>query len=133
MKRRTRETVNVDLTPLIDVVFLLLIFFMTASVFKKDELALLLDLPQTDYGLSKSQNINENIIIEISNQQLALNGKITNLEQIISKLKTGTNRNIPVEIRAKESARYKRVIQVLEQLQKYQYKNVSLTTAHKLK
>ena len=39
MKKRSRETLSPDLTPLIDVVFLLLIFFMVSTVFKKEELA----------------------------------------------------------------------------------------------
>ena len=46
MKRR--ETLGIDLTPVIDVVFILLIFFIVTSVFKKDELALMLDLPEAD-------------------------------------------------------------------------------------
>ena len=43
MKRR--EALGLDLTPIIDVVFILLIFFIVSSVFKKDELALVLNLP----------------------------------------------------------------------------------------
>ena len=43
MKRR--ESLNLDLTPVIDVVLFLLIFFIVASVFKKEETALMLDLP----------------------------------------------------------------------------------------
>ena len=36
MKRR--EPLGLDLTPIIDVVFILLLFFIVSSVFKKDEL-----------------------------------------------------------------------------------------------
>ena len=46
MKRR--ESLGLDLTPVIDVVFILLIFFIVTSVFKKDELALVLDLPSSN-------------------------------------------------------------------------------------
>jgi biopolymer transport protein ExbD len=42
---RRREPLSPDMTPLIDVVFLLLIFFLVSTSFKKDELALLLNLP----------------------------------------------------------------------------------------
>jgi biopolymer transport protein ExbD len=45
MKRR--EALVPDMTPLIDVVFILLIFFIVTSVFKKEELALLLNLPDS--------------------------------------------------------------------------------------
>ena len=46
MKRR--ESLGLDLTPVIDVVFILLIFFIVTSVFKKEELALMLDLPKSN-------------------------------------------------------------------------------------
>ena len=42
---RRREPLAPDITPLIDVVFILLIFFMVTSVFRKEEAALLLQLP----------------------------------------------------------------------------------------
>ena len=37
MKRR--EPLNPDITPLIDVVFILLVFFIVTSTFKKDEMS----------------------------------------------------------------------------------------------
>jgi len=43
MKRR--EYITPDITPLIDIVFLLLIFFLVSSVFKKEEIELQIDLP----------------------------------------------------------------------------------------
>jgi biopolymer transport protein ExbD len=46
-RRRTREELNVNLTPLIDVVFLLLIFFMVSTTFTR-ETRLLVDLPEAD-------------------------------------------------------------------------------------
>ena len=44
-QRQRREEVNVNLTPLIDVVFLLLIFFMVSTTFTK-ETHLEVDLPE---------------------------------------------------------------------------------------
>jgi biopolymer transport protein ExbD len=43
--RRTKPEVDVNLTPLIDVVFLLLIFFMVSTTFTKDT-QLTIDLPE---------------------------------------------------------------------------------------
>ena len=54
MKKRSREASIIDLTPLIDVVFLLLIFFMVSTVFKKEELALILNLPSAETKETKS-------------------------------------------------------------------------------
>ena len=44
-KRQRSQEVGVDLTPLIDVVFLLLIFFMVSTTFTR-ETQLKLDLPE---------------------------------------------------------------------------------------
>ena len=46
-RRRHREEPGVNLTPLIDVVFLLLIFFMVSTTFTR-ETRLLVDLPEAD-------------------------------------------------------------------------------------
>ncbi|MHB0776938.1 ExbD/TolR family protein [Halomonas sp. WWR20] len=51
--RRQREPVEVNLTPLIDVVFLLLIFFMVSTTFETRQ-ALELELPQASQGASAS-------------------------------------------------------------------------------
>ncbi|SEK62510.1 ExbD/TolR family protein [Halomonas daqiaonensis] len=47
--RRRREPVEVNLTPLIDVVFLLLIFFMVSTTFETRQ-ALELELPESQSG-----------------------------------------------------------------------------------
>ncbi|MFY4744115.1 ExbD/TolR family protein, partial [Aliarcobacter butzleri] len=61
MKRR--EALSLYLTPVIDVVFILLIFFIVTSVFKKKELALLLDLPTSN---AKEMEVKEEqIFIEL--------------------------------------------------------------------
>ena len=44
-RRQRREEVGVNLTPLIDVVFLLLIFFMVSTTFKKES-HISLNLPE---------------------------------------------------------------------------------------
>ena len=44
-KRQNREEVAVNLTPLIDIVFLLLIFFMVSTTFTKEN-HLSIDLPE---------------------------------------------------------------------------------------
>ena len=44
-KRQNKEAIEVNLTPLIDVVFLLLIFFMVSTTFTKEN-HLSLDLPE---------------------------------------------------------------------------------------
>ncbi|HAA50733.1 MAG TPA: biopolymer transporter ExbD [Planctomycetaceae bacterium] len=60
-KRQRSQEVGVDLTPLIDVVFLLLIFFMVTSTMQPDEV---LDIPTSVHGLGVEAN--SAILITIS-------------------------------------------------------------------
>ena len=77
---KKREILTPDITPLIDVVFILLIFFIVSSVFKKDELALVLNLPT-----SSAQEIElkeKEIIIELNDEKLAIYGNETSYESL---------------------------------------------------
>ena len=127
MRKRTRESLSPDLTPLIDVVFLLLIFFMVSTVFKKEELALLLNLPSSsseDSKESKSETLN----IELSKSEIALNGKKYDLTQLEENLKGIKKTETPVFLRVDEVVEYKRVVLILDLLKKYKLSNLSLIT-----
>ncbi len=65
MKRR--ESLGLDLTPVIDVIFILLIFFIVTSVFKKEELALILDLPTSSAKEMKIDDEQIQLLIKNSN------------------------------------------------------------------
>ena len=132
MARKTRrETLTPELTPLIDVVFLLLIFFMVSSVFKKEELALLLSLPKTEQGKGEQQ-IKKIITIEVSAQKIALEGKRISMEDLTSKLK-GTDIKTLINLRVDGGVKYNRLVGVLDILQKHKLENVSLITERKTK
>lgn len=132
MARKTRrETLTPELTPLIDVVFLLLIFFMVSSVFKKEELALLLSLPKTEQGKGEQQ-IKKIITIEVSAQKIALEGKKISMEDLTSKLK-GTDIKTLINLRVDGGVKYNRLVGVLDILQKHKLENVSLITERKTK
>ena len=94
MKKRSREATAPDITPLIDVVFLLLIFFMVSTVFKKDELALLLNLPKTEKGESVEKN-DKSIYIELSKNEVAYNGKKLSFDSMEESLKSISKKTIP--------------------------------------
>lgn len=125
---KKRELITMDLTPLIDVVFLLLVFFIVASEFKKNETVLNLSLP-TSSSQQKVTNKQE-VMIEISRDKLALNGKklnITNLENKLSLLKKDT----PLNIKIDKEVQYKRVISFLNLLNKLNLNNLLLITKEK--
>ncbi len=125
-RKSRREPLTPELTPLIDVVFLLLIFFMVSSVFKKEELALLLNLPKTEEGKSES-SAKENLTIELTGEKIAYNGKDTTLEELSGQLEDVSKKSL-VNLRVDGEVKYQRLVKVLDLLQKYKLENLSLIT-----
>lgn len=126
-KRRNREAQAPDLTPMIDVVFLLLVFFMVSTVFKKSEVALLLNLPNVEEG--EAQQSNQKIIsIELSDKDVAYNGKKISFEELGEKLSAITKKDSPIDLRVDKDVRYERVVKVLDELKKNALNNLSLIT-----
>ena len=128
MKRRTRTVSAPEITPLIDVVFLLLIFFMVSTVFKRDELALLLNLPKSEHGETQSEPPLELITLELSPTDVALNGEKITLDALDEKLAVITNKETPVDIRIDKLVQYDRIVHLFDKLKKHQLSNVSLVT-----
>jgi biopolymer transport protein ExbD len=124
MKRR--EAINPDLTPLIDVVFILLIFFIVSSVFKKEELALMLNLPASLAKEAKIQS--KQINIELNNKTLAYLGQKLTFIQLDIKLSKVTNKQKPVIVRIDKTVPYSKVVKILDLLQKYSLNNLALIT-----
>lgn len=124
MKRR--ETLGIDLTPIIDLVFILLIFFIVTSVFKKEELALMLDLPEADAKASEIKD--DQIFIELNENKLAIKGIEVSFDSLEDNLKEIKNKKKAVIVRIDKSTKYERVIKVLDLLQKYDLNNLALVT-----
>ncbi|MFA9373977.1 MAG: ExbD/TolR family protein [Poseidonibacter sp.] len=127
MKRlcKKRELISMDLTPLIDVVFLLLIFFIVASEFKKNETILNLSLPNS----ASKENIVEKkaIVIELSEKKLAYKTSeidFVQLEQKLSLLQKDSQLTVKID----KEVKYKRVVKLLDILNKLQLSNLLLIT-----
>jgi biopolymer transport protein ExbD len=125
-RRQRRESLAMDLTPLIDVVFLLLIFFLVTSTFKKDELALLLKLPKTEQGTGSEKKIDQ-LTIELSDDQIAVNGKKASMEELPAIFEK-TQKETLVNLRVDGDVKYTRLVKVLDSLQAHKLENISLIT-----
>jgi len=77
--RRTLEDPAINLTPLIDVVFLLLIFFMVTTTFTRDT-RLTVNLPEADANTSES--LPDQIEVTVSEAgRFSVNGEVLNNSQ----------------------------------------------------
>lgn len=124
--RKHRTPLTPDITPLIDIVFILLIFFIVSSVFKKEELALNLQLPSA--SAKELEVERKQLTIELSTNSLAYLGKETTFTKLDLELSTSMYKDKPVVIRIDKDVKYERVVKVLDILQKYSFDNLSLVT-----
>lgn len=128
--RKHREFLAPDLTPLIDVVFLLLIFFLVSSVLKREDLAFLLNLPKSQYSV---EVINpKNINISLNLDEIYMEDKKIDFEGLDKNLYEIENKNTSVNVRIDEEVKYQRIIKVFDLLKKNNFYNIALVN-HKEK
>jgi len=128
--RKKREFLNPDLTPLIDIVFLLLIFFMATSVFKKDELKLSLTLPTSEKGEKTSKEVKV-ITIHVTKDAVALNKKTMSIDEMKEFLAKIMDKDIPIEMRVDKEVTYEKLIKILDLLKEKGFSNLDLITQKK--
>jgi len=126
---KKREILTPDITPLIDVVFILLIFFIVSSVFKKDELALVLNLPTS--SAKEIELKHKEVIIELDIEKLAIYGKETSLDELDEQISKIKDKERNIIFRIDKEVKYEKVVQVLDILQKNELFNISLLTDKK--
>ena len=79
-RRREQEESEVNLTPMLDVVFIMLIFFIVTASFIKE---VGLDLNRPEGGATKTLSDNENIFIEISNDgQIRVDRRVVDIRAV---------------------------------------------------
>ena len=123
MAKRTRR-IRPDMTPLIDCVFLLLVFFLVTSVFKQDESVLKLILPETQ--TETKRDTPEGLYIELSETELALNGQRGTPDELREKAAAVQNKKSPVAIKIDKGTTYERIAVILDILQVQKLYNIQL-------
>ena len=125
--RREEDSFAFDMTPMIDVVFLLLIFFMVSTVFVDFSKKMDINLPT-----SKSSSLDEStktLEVEMSkDKKIFLSGKpltLLGLETTLAKMEFKDKKPSAI-IRADKSLPYGDVIQVLGLLQKKGIPDISV-------
>lgn len=124
MKRR--EALGLDLTPLIDVVFILIIFFIVSSTFKDEKAILNLTLPSSQGENLKIEK--KQISLELSKDALAYDGKKIDFIILQNKLENIKDKQKPIIVNIDSSVPYNRVVELLNILQLNELNNLALVT-----
>jgi len=125
------EEVNIGLTPLIDVVFILLLFFMVTTTFNRHA-ELKIDLPEASTEAKPSEEKQLEITIN-ADGEFYVNGKsVVNTQQktlltaILKELEG--DKDIPVSLRADAKTPHQSVITAMDALGKLGLTRLSIAT-----
>jgi biopolymer transport protein ExbD len=131
-KRQRSQEVGVDLTPLIDVVFLLLIFFMVSTTFTRES-HLQVDLPEAS-GEPATPATAEQIDVVIDaqgqyflNDRPLVNNRRETLERGIRELAAGNN-DLPFIITADARTPHEFVVRAMDAAGRLGFSKLSITT-----
>lgn len=117
LKPEHRDEIDLNLTPLIDVVFLLLIFFMVSTTFEKTA-KLKVDLPEASAKASQVET--KKIVVGVDaqgnyyvNDRQLVNTQIKTLKLAMLKLSKG-DKKMPIILRADAKTPHQSVVRVMD-------------------
>lgn len=130
-QRHQGDEINVNLTPLIDVVFLLLIFFMVSTTFTR-ETQLEVDLPQADNSAEMSSERPVEVVITAEgeyrvNGEGLVNSQARTLRMALSKVSEGSL-DSPLIISADARTPHQAVVTAMDVAGALGFSKLSITT-----
>ncbi|GAA5523527.1 biopolymer transport protein ExbD [Microbulbifer aestuariivivens] len=130
-RRQQREQDGVNLTPLIDVVFLLLIFFMVSTTFTKES-HLKLNLPEAAGPQAQAEPSMVEVLINADGSyavdgRALINKKLATLKSALSEVSAGEY-NRPLVITADATAEHQAVVRAMDAAGQLGFVHLSITT-----
>ena len=132
IRSQKKEDLDVNITPLIDVVFLLLIFFMVSTTFERES-EIEVTLPEA----SIAEPVKDNKIIEVTvnsegiffvNGQRVVNTQISTLKQAMLKIAEGRD-DPPIVINADKTAQVQSMVKVMDAARQLGFVHISFATS----
>lgn len=131
LKPDRNDELDLNLTPLIDVVFLLLIFFMVSTTFEKTA-RLKVDLPEA--SAQATQQPEQKILLGIDvkgryyiNDRQLVNTQINTLKIALTKV-AGDNKEMPVILRADAKTPHQAVVTAMDAASQVGLTRLSIST-----
>lgn len=119
-----------QLAPMIDIVFLLLIFFIVTWQFTRSETELSVSVPTAQEGAEPERMRGEIVINILGDSTIRIEGTTVDLTQLLDKLApiAAAFENQPVRIRGDGTVEYQRIVEVIDTCQKAGIWNISFAT-----
>lgn len=132
LQNHTKEEPNVDLTSLIDVVFLLLIFFMVSTTFERESV-LKVDLPEAS-AVAEREELPDTMELVIDgegrmflNDQRLLDSNADTIRAAMEQL-AGESRDLPLILRADRLTPHHFVVTAMDVAAQMGFINLSIAT-----
>jgi biopolymer transport protein ExbD len=125
MRRRNKIVFFSNLTPMIDLIFTLLIFFVVTTQFVNSNNVIEVNLPQATTSVT-TEATSLDVIID-KNNNIYLNNKKVSIVDFESRIIEIAGSKISPVIRADSETNYGIVIKVMDILRKYGFTNIDLS------
>ncbi|TBU77278.1 ExbD/TolR family protein [Phytopseudomonas daroniae] len=132
-RRRRHEQVEINLAPLIDVVFILLLFFVVSTTFTR-ETRMQVDLPEAASGTPPEQSELKQLEVVIAadgsfslNGQALIKNDLDNLMAALQKESGGDN-SLPLTISADAKTSHQSVVTAMDAAGKLGFAHLRITT-----
>ena len=130
-RSKSRDEVDLDMTPLIDVVFLLLIFFMVSTTFEHNsEINITLPSSSKDVTEKKSDAVNISLDAEGNvyiNGEIIRNDQLETIKMALSDALIGS-KEPPIIINADSNATHQSVVKIMDVASQLGLFNITFAT-----
>ena len=125
-----QQGAELELAPMVDVVFLLLIFFIVTWQFARFERDMDISVPAAEETTDEPRNVGEIIVNVRTDGSIVLNGLEVSEEELLAKLKSISEAypDQAVILRGSSEANFQAIINVLDEIKKAGIWNVAFAT-----
>lgn len=124
------EPASFQIAPMIDIVFLLLTFFIVTWQFSRSETEMKISVPTSEEGADPKRVLGEIIVNIRSTSEIVVEGQVLSHAQLRQKLENiaRIHHNQPVRLRGDSDCNYQNIVEVIDTCQKAGIWNISFAT-----
>ncbi len=122
-----------QLAPMIDIVFLLLIFFIVTWQFSRSETEMKISVPSSEEGADPKRVRGEIIVNVRKNGEVVVEGRTLTRDQLRNRLERVAQvyENQPIRLRGDSDCTYQTIVEIIDVCQKSGIWNISFATQKK--
>ena len=120
------QEADVDMTPMLDIVFILLIFFIVTTSFVREE-GILVNRPKAKN--SPTQVNTPTVVVQVSDTgQVKFNGRVVDIERLSARIESflSTNQSNSAVVIAAQDATHDMVVKVIDHIRPFEQLTISI-------